>query len=468
MRPSRLLALLPVVALPIALTVTGLASPASAERGEPGTWTKITTGEVSNIVEPGLYRTADGVLHVSYQRDNASDDDLAYVNISPTTGKVVAAGDILTGWASLPTDPKIVAGPDGGMRLVFGGIIGQTGNPFNSGQMFSTTSDAAGTSWTLQSTPLSQSTYGYASYGTGATTLSDGTPVVSFPVNTGLTWSVAGVDSEYDAPGCCLYNSTLARDGDDVWVAYYSNATAAADQGVFVKQLLPVEGAPIKAPQSTSGGDSLNLSAAEPFVARPGGGLYATYCLGYPTCKQLGLWKLGTDKPVGVPGSAGAQEYAMSTGPGGRIWVAWAVGDTDLVRVTHTGTSGTKFGAVTTIKPPKGTVVYGITVAGSDGSADVIINNGSALLHQQVLPGLTLKASPNHWKTGAKQKVTFTVTDTGDDVAGAKVGAAGESCTTNGSGTCSITFAPIAKKKTILASARLAGYGAGKVELKVK
>lgn len=461
-----------------ALTLTALApaSVAAAEdsgtpyqRGAPGTWTRITTGEVTNIAEPGLHRTADGVLHVLYHRRNAGSEDLAFTNIS-STGKVVATGNAVTGWASLPSDPKVVAGPGGGMRLVFGGLQDtNVENPYSAGRMYSSVADAAGTSWTLQPGALTQSGYAYGSYGTGATTLADGsTPVVSFPLNTEVTWNAGGADAAFTTGQCCSYHTTLAREGDAVWAAYYSNSSVEAEQGTFVRQLLPTAGPSIKAPQSTTKGDSLAPGQSTPFVARPGGGLFATYCIGYPTCTRLGLWQVGSAKPVTVPGSAGAQEYAMAVGPGGRIWVAWAEADTNLVHATHTGTKGLRFGAVSTIKPPKGATIYRIAIAGSDGSADLVVGDGASMFHQLVLPGLSLKASPTAWKKATKRKVTFKVTDAGVAVKGAKVTARGKSCTTAGSGACSITFAPSNKKHRLWATARHTGYGAAKVRLRQK
>lgn len=465
MRIPRVLAVLTGSVL--ALTALAAPGPAAAERGTPGTWTKITTGKVINIAEPGLLRTADGVLHVVYHRGNYSTDDLAFTTIS-STGKVLATGDAVTGWASLPQDPKLVSAPGGGIRLLFAGMQDiDVSNPYSTGQFFSATSDATGSAWTLQPGALSDSGYGQASYGTGATTLADGTPMVSFPLNSTLTWNAGGsaVDSTYDFGDCCAYNTTLAREGDGVTVAWSANGDTDATSGVFVKQLLPAVGPTVKAPQSTTKGDFVMSSRSTPFVARPGGGLYAAYCLGYPTCK-VGVWKVGAAKPVVVPGSNDARQYAMGVAPGGRLWVAWSVANSNLVRFTHTGTSGTGFGAVTTIKPPKGATVYGISVAPSDGSADLVVADGSSMFHQQVLPGLSLKASPAKWKKAKKQKVLFTVRDAGVAVAGAKVKAGGASCRTAKTGRCTITFAPSKKAKRIWATARHAGYGAAKVRLK--
>lgn len=385
MRTSRLL-LAVVSTLGIALPALVAGTPASgtpsAARGGPGTWTKVTTGDVRNTAEPGLYRTANGALHLVYLRHHPSSETLAYTTIR-ANGSTGATGVAVNGWASLPEDPKLVGTPGGGMRLVFGGSDGVTADPFNTGQMYSATSSAAGTAWTLQPGALTQSEYAMDSYGTGATTLADGTPVVSFPLNGVLTWNAGGADSTYDFGACCTYDSTLARDGDEVWMSFAANGDSPARAGQFVKQLLPTVGPTTKVPRSSDGTDVLTPLQATAFVARPGGSLWTAYCIGYPTCDKVGLWRVGSAQPRSVPGSRGARDIAISTAPGGRLWIAWTT--YHAVNVVSTGATGTSFGTVRTIKPPRAaSSLYGVAIAGTDRSADVVINNGKALYHQQV------------------------------------------------------------------------------------
>ncbi len=59
----------PVVVVVLGV-VAGLAAPSLA--GPPGKWTVISGGGLTNIVEPGMYRTADGTLHVAMQRKNSN------------------------------------------------------------------------------------------------------------------------------------------------------------------------------------------------------------------------------------------------------------------------------------------------------------------------------------------------------------------------------------------------------------
>ena len=68
------------VVLVLVLGVVGLAGPSLA--GPPGKWTVISAEGVSNIDEPGLYRTADGTLHVAMPRVT---DTLHYVDVAHLT-----------------------------------------------------------------------------------------------------------------------------------------------------------------------------------------------------------------------------------------------------------------------------------------------------------------------------------------------------------------------------------------------
>ena len=63
------------VALGALLALTLPVAPAAA--GPPGKWTQLTApgASVLNIMRPGLARTADGVLHVTWTRDDAGNAD---------------------------------------------------------------------------------------------------------------------------------------------------------------------------------------------------------------------------------------------------------------------------------------------------------------------------------------------------------------------------------------------------------
>jgi len=259
----------------------------------------------------------------------------------------------------------------------------------------------------------------------------------------------------------------MANDGGDVWLAWYANGNTPATNGIFVKQILPTAGPTTKAPQSSVGADSMAPMGGIALTARTGGGVFAAYCVGYPNCDHIGLWKVGTDTVREVPSTKYVADIALSPGPSGRLWVAWS-DNIPRIRAVRTNVAGTGFGVVKTLgMPASQDGVYDVAIDGTNGRGDVVINTGNGFWHTQVAPGLSLKASPAKFKHGKKQKVTFTVTDAGDAIAGATVKVGSASCMTAAAGTCTVTLPKTTKKGTLVAKATLSGYGAGSVRLKV-
>lgn len=441
---------------------------APADAGPPGKWTTISGPGIVNISEPGLHRTGDGALHVAIAGSAGDGDYIDVAHVSPAgalTGRSVAAG----GWATTTQDPDLVGTPGGGMRLVFGGLrTTNTGDPYTEGYVYTASSDQTGASWTMapNTTPAVADTHGYASYGTGVTSLADGTLVTAFPLNSKITYQVGNnAPQSFDVPDCCAYDMSLVNDGGNVYAAWYANGDGAANQGVFVRQLHPVLGPVMQAPGSVTGAASLAPGQAVAMVARAGGGVYLAYLKGYPTAKNVALWKVGNTKAKKLKGSKGARHVALSAGPGGRLWLAYE--RDDKIRAVHTNAKANAFGATRTIKTPKGSSAYKVGIEGSAGKADVVFNNGSAILHQQVIYGLTVKAKPSKLKAGKPGKVTFTVTDAGARVKGAKVKARGKTCKTNKQGKCTITF-PARPAGAFKARATKKHYAPGTVRIKVR
>src|SRR5262245_39643366 len=99
--------------------VLGLAAPGNA--GPPGQWTVISNGGLSNIVEPGVYRTADGTLHVSMPRNGVGVQSIDVAHVSET-GTFTGRQTAIDSWKSVTERTVLVGSQTGGMRLVFGGI----------------------------------------------------------------------------------------------------------------------------------------------------------------------------------------------------------------------------------------------------------------------------------------------------------------------------------------------------------
>jgi hypothetical protein len=456
-----------IVAAAATVVLAGTMAPAHA--GPPGTWTTISGGGISSIVEPGLHRTADGTLHVAIasSANNTNSIDVAHVSAG---GALTGRSSAVSGWATTTFDPDLVAGPGGGMRLVFGGLrTTVTGDPYNEGYVYTASSDGSGAAWTLapNTAPAVAATTGYGSYGTGVTQLADGTLVTAFPLNSTISYQVgSGPVQSFDVGACCAYDMSLVNDGNVVYAAWYANGSAPTTQGVFVRQLYPTLGPVLQAPDSVTSGSSLPTGQAVAMAARAGGGVYVSYLKGYPSAKGVAVWKVGDPKAKVVKHSKGAGHVAISPGAGGRLWLAFD-GSGGAVHAVQTNAAATAFGAVQTLKTPKGSSVYDIGIEGSTGRGDLVLNNGTAILHQQVLYGLGLKASPHALKAGRPGKVTFTVTDAGDAVKGAKVKAKGESCRTDKKGRCTITFSGLpAHPFDVRATSNQ--YADGSVTIKVK
>ena len=442
--------------------IVGVASPSHA--GPPGTWTEISGGGITNIVEPGLHRTADGTLHVAIESTANNTDSIEVAHIT-ASGALAGRHTAIPSWSGTTADPDLVSAPGGGMRLVFGGHhTTVTGDPYNEGYVYYASSDATGASWTLapNTAPAIASNEGYVSSGTGVTTLPDGTLVTAAPFLGTITYQVgAGPVQSFTTPACCVYDMSLATDGTGaVYAAWYSNGGVPGAQGTLVRQIHPTLGPVMQPP----GGIEANDQAIA-MVTRPDGGVYLAYPKGELNNQGFALWQVGTGAVRKVPGSKGATHLAMSTAPGGRLWLAFR--DEKLgVRVVRTNPSATKFGAVQKVKSPKGATVYQVGIDGSTGRGDLIINDSTRIWHTQVLAGLTVKPSPQKWNGDNKVAVTFKVTDAGAAIQGAKVKAKGLKCTTSKKGKCTLHF-PKLKQGKFDALATKKHYAAGSVRLRV-
>lgn len=466
------------VALASLVITAGLSAPGSVsaappdrERGAPGSWAKISTGGSGTTYHSSVHRTADGVLHVVYPKGTGSADQIGHVAVGPT-GAVVSQNDVLPApWTIVDSTPAVVGDGGGGLRVVFGGQRASViGDYWSDGRMYTLTAPASGASWTLPAAAVGSSHSAYASYGTAATTLADGTPIAAYPLNSSITWHVGtgeGADQTFDVAGCCAYDLALARDGDNVWLGWYANGGTADTNGTFVRQIHPTLGPIIKAPGSSVGADSLATGRVA-LVARNGGGVHAAYCLGYPNCDNVALWNVGTGKVAKVPASRYAAHIALSPGPSGRLWLSWS-NNIPQVKAVRTGRDGTGFTPARTVGMPAGTAaVYDLSLEGSTGRGDIVIQVGDGFWHTQVISGLSLKAKPGVWKHGTKRKVTFTVSDAGDAIGGAKVKVGARKCTTKASGKCAIVFPKSTKAGKLTARASKSGYGGALIKLRVK
>lgn len=474
MRSIRTAAVLTALLLPAVLLAVPPTQGAPAEpnaRADSG-WAKLNTKEISLIAHTDMLRTPDGLLHVVYEQETgALSSEYEHTTVS-TTGSVVGRSTAVGGWNTLANDPVLLPTPAGGMQIVFGGLQDvDVNNPYSAGHLYRAVSDGSGAAWSVPPEALGKSGYGYASYGTGATLLPDGTSIQGWPLNSDFTFRVGTTpfpvtpetpaDQGFSIPGGSLLHTTLVQQGGNVWAAWYDQGD---NNGVFVRQIHPAIGPVIKAPGQTA--DTLNPDQAIPMVVRPDGSIVMAYCIGYPTCSAIGVWQLGSTTVHKVPGSKNADSITMDTGPTGRLWVAWA--DDDEILATRSSTTGFSFGALRHAgKPSKDLSIYQLQVEASRGEASVVANDGEGIYHRQLQPGLALKASPKAWDGDQAKTVKFVVSDAAVGIAGAKVKGGGESCTTNAQGKCTITY-PKHKPGKIKVKATKSGYSSAVVKLKVK
>ncbi len=275
--------------------------------------------------------------------------------------------------------------------------------------------------------------------------------------------------------------STVTASDGSIWVATFQ---AFQNMGYFVTRILPTAGPLIKVPASKAN-PAHNNQPLEPvaLAARVGGGVYVAFCVSNSSqpCVHVDLWKEGSSKPMTVPGSANVQgaRVALTATPQGRLWVSWYDGTKNVIQAVRTNTAGTSFGARTTIKPPAGVLsnnVFAVQNQGSSGRLDIIINAqikvGTSypvdLFHTQILPGLSLHATPRVFSHTKAATVSFTVADAGQPVAGAKVSCPSKTGTTSTAGQAKLHFSKGTPVGFHVCTATKPGYNPAKVTLKVK
>jgi len=456
----------------------GAAQAAGARTAAVTKWTKISTDTSLGIASAGLYRTADGMLHVAWARqDGGSSFSLNYSTVGPNA-TLEGTGTIVKSWTGVSFYPRLVAGPSGGIRVVFTGGNGVSGSPYNLGAMYSATATSAGTTWKLVNGSMSHSTLIPAT-NTSATTQSSGTPVASWPGGSGVAFHV-GTDPNTPATtpdgtvavasgAGPVVGTTLARETDgSVWVAWFTESFAS-DQGYWVDKITPTQVAKVKAPGS--GGPSLANNQpfqSVAFAAGAKGGGYLAYCVPTTTitCAHITLWKVGAATATTVPGSTTqhAIRVAIAAAPGGHLWVLWYDTSQNKIHVIRSNAAVTKFGPGQTIAaPPSTSELDGLQAEGSQGPLDVVAlvlqttaGSTPSYWDMQLLPKLTLAGSPATVAPG--KVVTFTVADVGDPVAGATVTFLGKNATTNSSGVATFTVPTGTAAGSYKATAAKTGY----------
>ena len=90
--------------------------------------------------------------------------------------------------------------------------------------------------------------------------------------------------------------------------------------------------------------------------------------------------------------------------------------------------------------------------------ANVTVGASTFAYHNRIKPLLALAPSPSRVRNNRARRVTFTVTDAGDRMAGARVVFRGRRVTTNSRGQASFTVPAGTSARTYSASATMKGY----------
>ena len=444
----------------------------------PADWTRVTDTTDSNIQEPALARTPDGVLHAVWIRKNGPKADLLHTAISKD-GKIAGPSTlVLEAWETL-NNPDLIVTRDGGLRLF---ISGQKTidikDPHSQGSLYSATAPASGAFWKLEKAGHSPSNSVPASP-VGAAALKDGTPVAAWAVSFALQAHI-GLDPKKEdlklQTTCCAYQPDIAVDdvtGEPV-LGWFSNANN--EQGLFVQTIAPSEGEKLYVPDSSTANrnSAISIDQRMAITSRIGApDVYVAYGAGYPTYQTVNLWQKGASAPLVVAKASGARLVNISAGPEGRLWVMWE--RNRRIHATRSNRDATRFGAIVEVVPPAGKAESGVYKVKGEGSVwplDLFVACQSikelSTYHAQVLPGLLLTASPQSILAAEGGTVTFQVSDAGDPVAGVTITVTGKSLTSDAQGRASYVVPKGAKPGSMSATASKTEYTAASARVTVK
>ena len=383
-----------------------LAAAASGSGSARTAWSRIS-GPTQPGLQLGLARTADGVLHVIWNR-GATNTSVFETRFS-AAGKSLGTSTVATGWNG-NVGLALLAMPDRTVRLFAAGTDG----------IHTFTAASAGKHWAADSTAPWGGAVGEASAVIGATLTKDGQAVTAW----------RGFAAEGVPPSSIPQNgyeggmgeSFLATDAATGAVVL-SGETNAGQGGAYSQQILPSPGPKVLAgplAKDWSVSSSGRIGAAGVFLANANG-------------KNVRLSRYrGSSKTLATGPYLSA---GLCAGPDGRLWVAW--GDAaDGLFVTRTNRAAGAFEPVQKVHAPSTNGLSFVQCEGSDGPVDLFADDGTGFWHTHLLAQLSVHAAAAHGK------VTVSVRDAGDPVAGASVAVGGRHLKTGAAGTVTLTLRP--------------------------
>jgi hypothetical protein len=376
-----------------------------------GAWSKLSSGGLDNAVDGSPLVLANGKLLVAYREPKAR----AIVVSVGATRKTVASGLAGVG------DPRLVQLPNGSLLLF---AADQNG-------VESFTSSNGGASWTGPSKTGSTDTGDVQA----AAVRKDGTPIFSQD-GTGFVnvFQGAGGDAMHNIfSPCCGYGESLAVDSHGLaQVAFWSNATGHAG---YLYGKLSAAGSLAGGLRVLSSGETAQRADRVPLAADGSGDTFVSFANGYPMPTTLVVETLrgggAAHKVTLATGHFGGNEplMALDVDASGRLWAVWTEGGS--LWAARSRSHGAHFGAAVHVAL-QGSGYDLEAAAAPDGSVTAIVNNGSALLSQRLLPGLTVQSTAH----GVR------VLDDGFPVPGATVHGGGKTVKTGASGNADLGNVP--------------------------
>jgi len=381
-----------------------------------GAWTTLTGG-VQNTAIPSLLLTQAGTELASFESQSAGT-----ISVSRNHGaaKVLVAND------PIPGRTQLVQQPSGAIQLYFPNAQG----------VARLTSTDDGVSWTGPIQTQSHTTGPVQS----ATTMPDGTPLFAQD-GTGFVNVFRGLNGETVKnvyTRCCGYHESLAVDTTGlVQIAMYSNADTdgATAYEPLGADLSPTATIPLKPVAEHEA----------PLVADRSGNTFLAWAPGYPGATSVTVVPFRGGSPAGdgvkFQGSFGGADphMALSVDPQDRVWIVWT--QQGVLHAARSRSHGMHFGATVSVALP-GTV-YELSTLGITGAADVLVNTGTSLAQQDILPGLSVSVSKKTKKVGKKTVVSWwaQALDDGFGVPGATFTAGAHHAKGDGSGRANLSAA---------------------------
>lgn len=370
-------------------------------------WTKLSAGGLDNAVDPSPLVLANGKTLVAYREPKSK---AVVVSVGGIT-KTVASGLAGVG------DPRLAQLPNGSLVLF---AADQDG-------VVSFTSTNGGASWSGPAKTKSTDTGDVQA----AAVRKDGTPLFSQD-GTGFLnvfQGPAGDTTHNIFTPCCGYAESLAVDSHGLaQVAFWSNASGHTG---YLYGKLDAAGGLAGGLRTLSSGQTTERSDRVPLVADGSGNTFVAFANGYPSPTSFVVETLHSGatahKVTLATGHFTGNEplMALDTDSAGRLWAVWTQGGS--LWGARSRSHGAHFGATVHLAL-QGSAYDLEAAAAPDGSITAIANNGSALVEQRLLPGLTVQPVAH----GVR------VLDDGFPVAGAVVHGGGKTAKTGASGAASL------------------------------